>query len=292
MWLDGNRARPFQARLNSVGTGYFTTTGTPLVDGREFDARDTRQSAPVAMVNDAFAAKQAQGRSVIGGHVTRESTMTTPEQTFEIVGIVRNAAYADLREEQMPVVYFADAQSPSPAYTRLLVRSALPPAVVTAAITGVLTQIDPRITVGYSVVTSDIRDSLTRERLLAALSAGFGVLAVALTIIGLYGLVAYTVARRTTEIGVRMALGATSKDVARLMLREMGLLLSIGTGAGVVLALAAGPAAASLLFQVKPYDPIALGGAAAALAGVALIACFVPARRATRIEPIAALRTE
>jgi ABC-type antimicrobial peptide transport system permease subunit len=229
---------------------------------------------------------------VIGAHVTRESTMTTPEQTFEIIGIARNSAYADLREEQMPVVYFADAQSTAPAFARILVRSTLPPAAVTGAITGVLTQIDPRVTVAYSVVASDIRDSLTRERMLAVVSGGFGALAGALTIVGLYGLVAYTVARRTTEIGVRMALGATARDVARLLLKETGLLLAMGMAAGIVLALAAGPAAASLLFQIKPYDPIALGGAAAALAVVALAACVVPTRRATRIEPIVALRTE
>ncbi len=292
VWIDGERARPFQARLNSVGTGYFTTVGTPLVSGREFDAHDMRQSMPVALVNEAFAARQAQGRPVVGAHVTRESTMTTPEQTFEIIGIASNAAYADLREEQMPVVYFADAQSTAPAFARILVRSTLPPAAVTGAITGVLTQLDPRVTVAYSVVASDIRDSLTRERMLAVVSGGFGVLAGALTIVGLYGLVAYTVARRTTEIGVRLALGATARDVARLLLKETGLLLAMGMAAGIVLALAAGPAAASLLFQIKPYDPIALGGAAAALAVVALAACVGPTRRATRIEPIVALRTE
>jgi putative ABC transport system permease protein len=173
-----------------------------------------------------------------------------------------------------------------------MVRSSLPAAATTSAITGALATLDRRISVRYSIVTTMIRDMLVQERLLAALSSGFGVLAAVLTVVGLYGLVAYSVARRSTEIGVRIALGATRRDILRLVLREVGVLLAIGAAAGCLLALSAGRAAASLLFRVTPYDPAALAGAVAAMAIVAVLASYVPARRATRIEPVDTLRME
>jgi ABC-type antimicrobial peptide transport system permease subunit len=173
-----------------------------------------------------------------------------------------------------------------------MVRSSLPPSATTAALTAALTSVDPRVSVSYAVLPDMIHDTFLQERLLAALSTGFGALAALLTIVGLYGLVAYSVTRRSTEIGVRLALGATSRDIVRLILGEVGVLLATGALAGSALALAAGPAAASLLFRVKPYDPLALAGAVGALTLVALVASYVPARRATRIEPVAALRTD
>ena len=137
-----------------------------------------------------------------------------------------------------------------------------------------------------------IRDTLVQERVLAALSAGFGALAAVLTMVGLYGLVAYSVARRSTEIGVRMALGARGGDILRLILRETAFLLAIGVGVGVGLAIAGGHTASSLLFRVRPYDPITLLASIALLAAVAFGASYLPARRATRIEPVLALRTD
>ena len=131
-----------------------------------------------------------------------------------------------------------------------------------------------------------------RERLLATLSAGFGVLAAILTLVGLYGLIAYTVTRRTNEIGVRMALGAGRAAIARLILRETAVLLAVGAVVGVLLALAGGRAAATLLFGVRPYDPVLLLLTLVALAGIALVASYAPARRATRIEPVSALRAD
>jgi putative ABC transport system permease protein len=152
--------------------------------------------------------------------------------------------------------------------------------------------IDPRIGVTYGVMSHDMRATLVRERLLATLSGAFGVLAAVLTLVGLYGLIAYTVTRRTHEIGVRMSLGAGRSAITRLILRETGLLLAAGAVAGLALALAGGRAAATLLFAVPPYDPPALLLALVALAGIAFVASYVPARRATRIEPASALRAE
>jgi ABC-type antimicrobial peptide transport system permease subunit len=131
-----------------------------------------------------------------------------------------------------------------------------------------------------------------QDRLLAALSGGFGALATLLTMVGLYGLIAYSVTRRTAEIGIRMALGATPRDIARLLLGETGVLLAIGAVAGIALAVAGGRAAAALLFRVTPADPTSLAAAAGLLALIAIAASYGPARRATRIEPVAALRAD
>jgi ABC-type antimicrobial peptide transport system permease subunit len=137
-----------------------------------------------------------------------------------------------------------------------------------------------------------IRDTFVQQKLVAALSGGFAALAAILTMVGLYGLVAYTVSRRTPEIGLRMALGATAANVVSLLLRETGVLLLIGIACGIALSLAGGPTAGALLFGIEPYDPGTLGAAVGLLAGIAVVASFVPARRATRIEPTVALRTE
>jgi putative ABC transport system permease protein len=292
VWPEGDRSRQFASLFNIVGPSYFATLGTPLIGGRDLDERDTPQSTPVAIVSEAFAQKLMSGRSVVGARFTRQATPSSPEKTFEIVGVVKNSTYMDLKEELSPVAFLADAQSSGGAYMQMIVRSALPPATVTVAITRTLADVDSRIGITYSVMTTDIRDTLVRERLLATLSGGFGALAAILTIVGLYGLVAYTVARRTNEIGIRMALGARGRDIARLIVQETGLLLLFGIAAGVVLALMGGRAAASLLFGVRPHDPLTLFGAVAGLALIALGASYLPARRAAKIEPVAALRVD
>jgi putative ABC transport system permease protein len=292
VWPEGDRPREFSSLFNMSGPGYFAALGIPFAAGRDFDERDTLQSTPVAIVSEAFADKLLPGRPVVGARFTRQATPSSPEKTFQIVGVVKNSTYMDLKEELSPVAFLADAQSPGGAFMRMIVRSALPPASVTAAITRSLADVDPRIGVTYSVMTTDIRETLVRERLLATLSGGFGALAAILTLVGLYGLVAYTVARRTNEIGIRMALGARGSDIARLIVQETGVLLLTGIAGGVVLALAAGRAAASLLFGVRPHDPLTLFGAVAGLALIALAASYLPARRATKIEPVAALRVD
>jgi ABC-type antimicrobial peptide transport system permease subunit len=223
---------------------------------------------------------------------TREVTPSGPEKTFEIVGVVKNSIYADLREGALPVFFAADTQSPPPGWMRLVVRSSLPAATVTSQMTRTLGEMDPRIGVVYGLMTTQLRDAVVGDRMLATLSGGFGVLAAILTLVGLYGLIAYTVTRRTNEIGVRMALGAGRAEIARLILRETTLLLVIGAAIGIALALAGGRAAASLLFGVRPTDPIALAAALGFLALIALVASYAPARRATRIEPVVALRID
>jgi ABC-type antimicrobial peptide transport system permease subunit len=151
---------------------------------------------------------------------------------------------------------------------------------------------NPRIGVTYTVMDAQIADTLVRERLTAALSGFFGGLAAVLTLVGLYGVIAYTVVRRTNEIGIRMALGASRRAVIALVLREAGALVTTGLVAGLALAILTARLAATLLFGLQPYDPLTLALAAAALGAVALLASYVPARNAARIEPVQALRIE
>ncbi|MDP9323725.1 MAG: hypothetical protein M3P13_08820, partial [Acidobacteriota bacterium] len=247
----------------------------------------------VAIVNDAFARELLRGSNPVGTRFSVEATPSSPERTFQVVGLVKDAKYMSLREDIAPGVFLADSQEPTPRQrAQLLVRSSLPPDTVTAEITRSLAELNPRIGVTYTVMTTQIADTLVRERLMATLAGFFGGLAAVLTLIGLYGVIAYTVARRTNEIGIRMALGAGRGAVLGMILREAGLLVSIGIAAGLTLALAGGSAASTLLFGLKPNDPLTLALAAALLAAVALAASYVPARAASKIEPIVALRIE
>jgi putative ABC transport system permease protein len=292
VWPEGDRAHRADSRFNIVGRGYFATLGVPIVAGRDFDDSYPAGSIPRAIVNEAFAADIISDRPPVGSRFTRQATPSTPEQTFEIVGVVKNTKYSNLKEPTGPIAFLADAQAAQGPYARLILRATLPPEVVTGAITRALSEMDPMIGVTYSVLSTDIRAGLLRERLLATLSSGFGTLAAILTVVGLYGVVAYSVARRTNEIGVRMALGARATDIVRLVLRETGVMLAVGAGVGALLAVAAGRAAATLLFGVPPDDPLLLLSAVALLAAIAGGASYAPARRATKIQPIAALRVD
>ena len=292
VWPEGQPEQRFTMRSNAAGPGFFATMGVPLLAGRDFDARDVPASGLVAIVDETFAAKLGTPHAVIGRRFTREITPSTPEQTYEIVGVVRKSTYASPKEDAYPVVYYAATQGRASTFARIVVRSSAPAATVTASITAALATVDRRIAVTYSLMPTMLRDTLVQDRVLAGLSGGFGALAALLTMVGLYGLVAYTVTRRTSEIGVRMALGATPSAIATMLLRETGGLLVIGTVLGAGLALLAGRFASSLLFRVEPSDPAALAGAAATLVAIALLASYLPARRATRIEPVAALRAD
>jgi putative ABC transport system permease protein len=292
VWPEGDPGRRFNMQNNSVGPDYFATMGVPLLAGRDFDARDVPSSVPVAIVDERFAATLGGTPAAVGRRFTREATPGGPEKTFEVVGVVRNASYRSLKEEPYPVVYYAALQGRASRFTRIMIRSSLPAASATAAITTALAGLDRRLEVRYAQMPTIIRDTLVQDRLLAGLSGGFAALAALLTMVGLYGLVAYSVTRRTSEIGIRMALGATPANIARLLFGETGVLLAIGMVCGIGLALAGGRAAAALLFRVTPYDPPTLAMAIGLLTAIALLATYGPARRATRIQPTVALRTD
>lgn len=282
-----------EAFFNRASPGYFRTMGTRLLAGREFNDRDTLSSPKVAIVNEMFAHKFFGGANPVGRTFHLEAEAGKPEPLFQIVGLVRNTKYYELREDFKPLAFFPVAQdeNPGPGATFVL-RVAGPPGRLMNAAKTTVAAMSSSIGIEFRSFSSQLQESLLRERLMATLSGGFGFLAGLLATLGLYGVIAYMVARRRNEIGVRIALGADRARVIRLVLREAILLLSVGLTAGVVLALWAGRAAATLLFGLQPHDAVSLVAAIVLLATITLIASYVPARRAAALDPMAALRDE
>jgi hypothetical protein len=267
--------------------------GTHLMAGREFNDRDTLSSPKVAIVNEMFARKFFGGANPVGRTFHLEAEAGKPEPLFQIVGLVRNTKYYELREDFKPLAFFPVAQdeNPGPGATFVLRMAGSPGRLLNAAKTTVAV-ISSSIGIEFKSFSAQLQESLLRERLMATLSGGFGFLAGLLATLGLYGVMAYMVARRRNEIGVRIALGADRARVIRLVLREAILLLGAGLTAGVILALWAGRAAATLLFGLQPHDAVSLVAAIVLLATITLIASYVPARRAAALDPMAALRDE
>lgn len=281
------------AFFNQASPGYFRTMGTRLIAGREFTDRDTLTSPKVAIVNEMFARKFFNGANPVGQAFRRAADAGHPEPLFEIVGLVSNTKYAELREEFRPIAFFPIAQNEIPgADATFVLRIAGPPGRLMSEAKTAVAAMNPAISIEFRPLSAQLQESLLREKLMAMLSGGFGFLAGLLATLGLYGVIAYMVARRRNEIGVRMALGADRTHVIRLVLREAVLLVGVGLTAGVVLALWAGKAAATLLFGLQPHDAVSLVAASALLTTIALIASYVPARRAAALDPIATLRNE
>ena len=279
--------------FNRAGPGYFRTMGTQLLAGREFDERDTLSSPKVAIVNQVFARKYFGGKNPVGRTFRMEAEAGKPEPLYQVVGLVANTKYYELREEFRPIGFLPASQDddPGPGATFVL-RVHGSPSEMIRSVKNAVAEVSPVMVLEFRSFSTQIQDSLLRERLMATLSGGFGILAGLLATLGLYGVIAYMVARRRSEIGVRMALGADRGRVIRLVLREAMLLLGVGMAAGVALALWAGRAASALLFGLQPYDPISMAAAIALLTGVALAASYGPARRAAALEPMTALREE
>ena len=281
---------------NRVSPGFFKTLGTKVIAGRDFDERDTAASPPVAIVNEAFAKTMFHTGDAIGRTFRIQVSPGDPDPVFQIVGIVVNTKYSNVRDPLRPMAYYPEAQETSPdpvlAEVQVIVRTGLPPATLTAAITAAARSVSPDIHVSYGTIQQDIRESFVRERMMAIISGFFGALAALIAMIGLYGVMSYMVARRKNEIGIRMALGADSRDVLRMILRDAATLLAVGLAIGVCAALAAGQAAKALLFGLTPNDPATLAMAALGLGAVAMLASYLPALRASRLEPTIALREE
>jgi ABC-type antimicrobial peptide transport system permease subunit len=210
-----------------------------------------------------------------------------------IVGLVGNTKYVHLQEKPSPILFFPTSQVFFGSnYTRYLVRSTLPLAQLTAAVRESVAAVSPAIGIEFLPLEAELKGSVVRERLLAALGGGFGLLAGLLAAVGLYGMLSYSVENRRNEIGIRMALGANRGSVVRLVTREAGWLLAVGVAAGIAIAMVTGRAAAKLLYGLKPGDPVTLLAAVLTLAGIGLAAAYVPARRAAALDPLAALRRE
>jgi predicted permease len=276
-----------------VSPGYFETMQIPLLSGRAFTDRDSRTSPHVAVVNETFTRKYLSGVSAVGKTFRTNAENNYPDTEYEVVGIVKDMKYEDLREPTPPVAFAPADQFPDLGPGAVIfTRFSSPPSAAITAVKEKLKGISPSIKLEFHVLKTDIENGLNRERLMAMLSGFFGALAALLAMIGLYGLISYIVATRKNEIGIRMALGAHRRDVIGIVLRQTLTLLGVGLGAGLVLAMAAGRFADSLLFGLRSNDPLTLLGAAGFLLVVALIASYVPAYRASHVDPMIALRYE
>lgn len=291
--IEGDEKRKFVPWFNRVTPGYFKTLRTPLLAGRDFDVHDASDSPKVAIVNETFVKKFLNGESPVGVTFRVESYVGRPTPTYLIIGLAKDTKYSDLREEPIPLVYVAMAQDDQPDnFPQFLIRSSLPPSATLPAIKEAILQSGPQTVIEFHTLPTQIRDSLLRERLMATLSGFFGFLAVLLATIGLYGVISYTVARRTNEIGIRLAMGAQRGNVIGMIMREAGVLFAVGITVGGALALLAAHTAASLLYGLKPRDPGTLVMSVMLLAIVAAAASFLPARRASKVDPMIALRYE
>ena len=279
--------------FNVAGPGYFHTMGTPLLAGRDFNPHDTLSAPKVAIVNEMFAHNFFGGANPVGHSFHMAMDVGLPEPVYQIVGLVKNTKYSELREDFLPIAFLPITQDPSPSpNATFMLRIAGAPGPVMSNAKAAIGSMSSAIGIQFRLMSVQLEESVMRERLMATLSGGFGFLAGLLATLGLYGVIAYMVARRRNEIGVRIALGADRTHVITLVLREAVLLLAVGLTLGVVLALWAGRAAATLLFGLPPHDAVSLVGAGALLTLIALLASYLPARRAAALNPNLTLRNE
>jgi putative ABC transport system permease protein len=274
--------------LNWVGPKYFATFGTPVISGRDFEFQDEGRPY-VAIVNQAMARSYFGDGSPIGKHFTFDGQA----RSYEIVGVVGNAKYVNLHDRAPRTIYLDAFQDSRGLAQQFALRSTVAPAAIVGQVRQAVRDALKTVRVAKVTTLTDQMDaSIVPERLIALLAGFFGSLGALLAAIGLYGLLAYTVARRTGEIGVRMALGATPRDVTTMVLRSaLGLVLA-GLVVGAPIAVWSGRVAASVIEDLKVESAFPIALAAAAMIGVALVAAYVPARRAARVNPLAALRCE
>jgi len=279
------------ARFDQAGPGYFTNVGIPIVLGRDFTEHDAPGAPRVTIINDTMARFYFPSQSPIGKHIHVKGPS---DVVLEIVGVTRDAQDHNLRSTPVRRFYVSYLQPIDGITTaNFEVRAAANMGSLFGPIRTEIERFDPKLQI-LSLKTAQtlVDDSIVTERLIAKLSTFFGALAVLLAAIGLYGVMSYTVARRTAEIGVRVALGARRFDVASLVLADILRLVVLGSAVGAVIALALSRFVESLMFGLEPHDPITIVAATVVLAAIGLVAGYVPARRASRIDPILALRAE
>jgi predicted permease len=281
-----------RASVGMVSAGFFETLRIHVSQGRVFDDDDVLGGRKVAVVNEAFVRKYAQGRPLLGRHLATGSG-TNVVADREIVGVVGDYKHDGLRESVKPTVFFPYPQDERPSGLTFYVRSSRSGTEIAAGVRRAVRELDQNLPVFDMKPMSALIDEVTTtERLIAVLAAAFGLLATVLAAVGLYGVIAYIVLRRTREIGVRMALGAPRREILRLVMREVGILLAVGLAIGVVAAALASRLVASQLYGLGADDPMVFLAALAGLSVVALVAGTIPARRAAAIDPIKALRRE
>ncbi|HEX5423034.1 MAG TPA: ABC transporter permease [Candidatus Acidoferrales bacterium] len=279
--------------MNWITPDFFSTMRIPVLAGRSFDTRDSATSAPVVIVNQLLARTYFPGQNAIGKHLMSHDRGMLGTRTMEIVGVTQNAKYLSLREDFQPEAYFPLTQIGAVGEgTTFELRTAMNPSTIIPAVRDAMAAVNKSASLRFVTLKQEAGDSVLQEHLLAVLSGFFGALALLLTAIGLYGVMAYVVTLRTHEIGIRMALGAPQSSVLGLVVRGAAFVMSIGTVAGVLGALGVTRLVRQLLFGVKPIDPWSLSLAVLALLCVAAIATYVPVRRAMRVDPASALRCE
>jgi predicted permease len=300
--IEGYRPRPGEdagSTCNAVSPGFFRTLGIPLLAGREFTERDARvvplpEGWPyrLAVVNQSFVERYFKGANPIGRHVGIGENPGTP-MPIEIVGVVKDSKHFAIRQDRQPQIFFPYLQAGQLENVTAYVRTAREPEAVMQAVRRLMASLDPRLAV-YDVATLEerVERSVVNERLIASLSATLSAMATLLSVVGLYGVMAYMVSRRTREIGIRMALGALSSQIARSVLREASVLVAIGLAVGFGAAWWLGRYVQNQLYGVQPADAATILMAAVTLAAVAGLASALPARRAARVTPMSALRDE
>ena len=290
--MEGFEVRPdtdHDTRYDEIGAGYFRTLGMPVIAGREFTRADSGNAARVAIVNEQFARKFGLGREAVGKRMSR----ATPALDLEIVGLVRDAKHSNLIDPVAPMYFVPHRQgSRRPGFMTFFVRSANAPEIM-AAIRQVVLRHDGNLPIeGLRTMDEQLRGAMAPQRLMGVMTSAFAALATLIAAIGLYGVLAFTVAQRTPEIGLRMALGATRGRVRWMVLHQVGLITVVGGTIGLACAILAGRAAQALLFGLQFHDTVVIALSSVVLILVAFAAGFVPANRAARIDPMRALKYE
>lgn len=283
-----------QARFDFVSPGYFETVGMSLIAGRDFEERDAMNSPMIAVINETMARRYFPGGNAIGRimELTEHISDATKDKAIEIVGVVRDAKFNDLRAETRPMVYLSIQQVPV-NLSAIEVRAREPLSNLTGPIRNALLEMTRDIMIRRAVpLSAQVYQTIASERLLTTLCTCFGVLALLLASVGLYGVLSYAVAQRTQEIGIRRALGATDWNVVWMVLRQCLAVLLAGVAIGLTLAVICTRLLSSFLYGLSPTDPAAITLSTLLLLVVALLACYLPARRATRVDPLVALRYE
>jgi predicted permease len=284
-------AKEERVQINSVGTEYFSTMGIPLLYGRAFNLRDTANSPTVAVINQALARKYFPNQNPIGA--TFEADADDASGPIQIVGVAADTRYADLRTETPPLFYLPYQQVPRASHMVVEVRAAAEPGSILSQVRAAIASQDRDLPmIDVRTMADQVAASFSTERIFANLTAAFGLLALLLASIGIYGIMAYTVSRRNTEIGLRMALGEQPASVVWRVMREALGMLGVGLVAGIGGSLALSRLVAAQLFGVQAVDAWTYVAAMALLTTVALVASFVPARRASAIDPLSTLRYE
>jgi putative ABC transport system permease protein len=278
--------------FNVVTPGYFSTLDIPLLQGRDFTGQDGWNAPTVVVVNQTLARRFWPGESAVGKRLTFDDEPDEPGDWLTVVGVVGDSRHLSLVDEVMPQIYAPEAQVGLEEMA-LLVRTPLDPASVAPAIHGLATSLDPEVPVSEIHELTQLRDaSISTDRFRTLLLGAFGALALGLALIGVYGVISYGVVQRTREIGIRVALGARRQEILRLVVGEGLLTVVGGIAAGLVAGAALSRVLVTLLYQVKPWDPATFASIAVVIAGVALGACVLPARRALRVDPATTLRAE